>query len=314
MGPMALFLLVGLVLGGQPKVTVKRWANDKCDGDPASSEEYTEPCGSGYDEDSANDDTKCECDNIKKNAAYAANLASYGSTFDDYDKCFTPETGQAAGIVYFKIECGDGGSKTMVILILMAIGIAGLVALYLKFTGGASVTNNDVKVGSHRGSVYQGVQMENFGPEWTEYKDPEGTPYWYNSETQETSWYRPKSNVPVPETKLLPASDRNNWTRYEDDSGTPYWYNAKTQESAWVEPQFAEKKMPAPPPVPAAAKQQNVVAAAQMANDNPEATKAAVNFAKDNPEAAKKAAKWASNNPDTAKNVAGGLAAAFKTS
>lgn len=78
---------------------------------------------------------------------------------------------------------------------------------------------------------------------WVEmFDEKEKQPFWYNSLTQESTWYNPL----IPQEELQDyyseAKDEDNhqeddWHQYIDEqSGEPYWFNAKTQESSWTKP------------------------------------------------------------------------------
>jgi hypothetical protein len=87
---------------------------------------------------------------------------------------------------------------------------------------------------------------------WTEYQDEEGRTYYYNDQTQESTWDLPEGVVaqqPVPmEDASGPSDDvRNdrsksvddsvsNWTRYQDDDGQDYYYNHDTGVTQWDMP------------------------------------------------------------------------------
>ena len=66
---------------------------------------------------------------------------------------------------------------------------------------------------------------------WTETMDPTSAQsYYYNANTQETSWERPQ---PVIEAAALPEG----WSEVMDSStGRPYFYNSQTQETSWERP------------------------------------------------------------------------------
>ena len=75
---------------------------------------------------------------------------------------------------------------------------------------------------------------------WEEVQDPTtGKNYYYNKETQETSWEKPTSTTSEPGTdeSALPSEGENDWVETVDpSSGETYYYNAKTGETSWENP------------------------------------------------------------------------------
>lgn len=59
---------------------------------------------------------------------------------------------------------------------------------------------------------------------WEQVKDDQGRVYYYNSETQETSWENPE------------ASNSLLWKTYTTDDGKEYYYNESTGETTWDKP------------------------------------------------------------------------------
>ena len=58
---------------------------------------------------------------------------------------------------------------------------------------------------------------------WTEHRDPaSGKPFYFNTETKETSWQKP--------------GDTKEWTEHVDESGRTFYYNSQTKESSWSKP------------------------------------------------------------------------------
>lgn len=63
---------------------------------------------------------------------------------------------------------------------------------------------------------------------WQKVNDDEGNVYYYNPETQETSWTNPdEAEVGV-------------WQEFTTDEGQKYYYNTKTQETTWDKPEGFE--------------------------------------------------------------------------
>lgn len=72
---------------------------------------------------------------------------------------------------------------------------------------------------------------------WEELKDDEGRLYYYNSETQETTW-----ELPEGATLLAVAADTEEpqrigeWQVFHDDEGREYYYNERREETTWDRP------------------------------------------------------------------------------
>lgn len=67
---------------------------------------------------------------------------------------------------------------------------------------------------------------------WTELVDSSGQVYWWNNETQQSSWDKPeeiKSDYEKAETTL--------WHEYTDDNGRKYYHNEETTETTWTQPE-----------------------------------------------------------------------------
>jgi hypothetical protein len=98
---------------------------------------------------------------------------------------------------------------------------------------------------------------------WEEAQDDEGRNYYYNAETDETSWDRPaefndkdnagenaeeqgKDEAVVKKNKetsaATAAKTTGNWEEGQDDEGRTYYYNAKTDETSWDQPDEFESK------------------------------------------------------------------------
>lgn len=63
---------------------------------------------------------------------------------------------------------------------------------------------------------------------WEQVKDDQGRVYYYNSETQETSWENPE------------ASNSLVWKTYTTEDGKEYYYNESTGETTWDKPKELE--------------------------------------------------------------------------
>lgn len=63
---------------------------------------------------------------------------------------------------------------------------------------------------------------------WETLTDDQGQVYYYNSNTQETSWTLPE--------KEAAKTTHGPWVAYTTDDGTEYYYNETTQETTWDKP------------------------------------------------------------------------------
>ena len=59
---------------------------------------------------------------------------------------------------------------------------------------------------------------------WEQVQDEQGCTYYYNTETQETSWENPEHQLSLP------------WKTYATDDGKEYYYNETTGETTWDKP------------------------------------------------------------------------------
>eukprot|EP01119_Soliformovum_irregulare_P001434 TRINITY_DN1113_c1_g1_i4.p1 TRINITY_DN1113_c1_g1~~TRINITY_DN1113_c1_g1_i4.p1 ORF type:complete len:495 (-),score=167.90 TRINITY_DN1113_c1_g1_i4:1287-2771(-) len=93
---------------------------------------------------------------------------------------------------------------------------------------------------------------------WSEAFTEDGTPYYYNTETNETVWEKPSDfdsresevhNTPI--VSLQSSSLPPNWEESTDGDGNIYYYNALTQETSWEKPSDPTIGISLPPPVPA---------------------------------------------------------------
>ena len=65
-------------------------------------------------------------------------------------------------------------------------------------------------------------------PGWKEYRNEEGTRYWWNEKLRKASW-----SCPVPSGgPELPAG----WAEYEDDDGQKYYYDETERKTTWTHP------------------------------------------------------------------------------
>lgn len=61
---------------------------------------------------------------------------------------------------------------------------------------------------------------------WTEVQDTEGRTYYFNTDTQESTWERPAEL----------GSRANAWRECTSEDGKTYYYNDDTKKSAWEMP------------------------------------------------------------------------------
>lgn len=74
---------------------------------------------------------------------------------------------------------------------------------------------------------------------WTEFKTPEGKPYYYNNITNQTSWEKPDEL----KTQTERFIDSCPWKEFQTDDGKVYYHNIVTKESAWtIPPELEELK------------------------------------------------------------------------
>ena len=105
------------------------------------------------------------------------------------------------------------------------------------------------------------VVVEDIADGWEEVQDPTtGNTYYFNKETQETSWEKPTLTIPESAKMNDDASSsqqENDWVETLDpNSGKNYYYNAKTDETSWENP--ATFKMQKDSPVSTASETQPV--------------------------------------------------------
>ncbi|VEU34087.1 unnamed protein product [Pseudo-nitzschia multistriata] len=97
-----------------------------------------------------------------------------------------------------------------------------------------------------------GITKAKAGGVWTTLQDDEGRNYYFNEETNETTWDKPAQldNDDRGDTGMSPVRPKSpgmdeddgipvtagNWTRYKDDSGRYYYYNSETQQTVWDKP------------------------------------------------------------------------------
>lgn len=76
--------------------------------------------------------------------------------------------------------------------------------------------------------------------DWIEYATDDGTPYWFNTKTQESTWSNPNTSNLMSSTKSLMSSQRktesstnaSDWEEYTSEEGHKYWYNKVTNVSS----------------------------------------------------------------------------------
>ena len=84
--------------------------------------------------------------------------------------------------------------------------------------------------------------VPNIADGWEELQDPaSGKMYYYNKETQETSWEMPTSttiseSVPMNDDASLNRGEKDWVETLDSSSGKNYYYNAKTGETSWEKP------------------------------------------------------------------------------
>ena len=73
-------------------------------------------------------------------------------------------------------------------------------------------------------------------PIWEQLKTEDGQTYYYNKETEETSWTLPEGEEAVVST--------SGWQEYTTDDGRTYYYNESTGETTWDKPAEPEEGSP----------------------------------------------------------------------
>lgn len=71
---------------------------------------------------------------------------------------------------------------------------------------------------------------------WQEHKAEDGRTYYFDPETQNSTWDKPEELF----TEREIALSRTNWKEYTAEGGRKYWFNTESQESVWVFPADAE--------------------------------------------------------------------------
>jgi hypothetical protein len=101
--------------------------------------------------------------------------------------------------------------------------------------------------------VTETVVIEDIADGWEEVQDPTtGNTYYFNKETQETSWEKPTSTIPESATTTnddtSSSQQENDWVETLDpNSGKNYYYNAKTGETSWEKPATFKMQEDSPP-------------------------------------------------------------------
>ena len=72
---------------------------------------------------------------------------------------------------------------------------------------------------------------------WAKYTDPEtDAKFYYNKETDETTWQRPLGFATPRESDLVERGQAS-WAKYFDEaSGREYYFNSVTNERSWLPP------------------------------------------------------------------------------
>lgn len=83
--------------------------------------------------------------------------------------------------------------------------------------------------------------------DWVETYTDDGSKYWYNTVTFETTWEDPTvSSVSTPAASVPTTALPPNWAELYTDDGVTYYYNSVTQETSWELPKLPV--LPALPP------------------------------------------------------------------
>ncbi|GBG32524.1 Ankyrin repeat domain-containing protein 1 [Hondaea fermentalgiana] len=117
--------------------------------------------------------------------------------------------------------------------VLMAPELRAAIMLQCAFR--AKQARQDVRI--QRGKV---MADENDGVLWQELHDPaSGQSYFYNRETQETTWDKPRELMTESERERADeAAKAPKWyTAVDTDSGDVYFFNAETEEVSWTKPE-----------------------------------------------------------------------------
>ncbi|CAN3374232.1 hypothetical protein DIURU_000889 [Diutina rugosa] len=72
---------------------------------------------------------------------------------------------------------------------------------------------------------------------WEALQDDEGRTYYYNQDTQETSWELPEGAELKQEDSAEPIRRIGEWSVYTTDDGREYYYNETTGETTWDNPE-----------------------------------------------------------------------------
>lgn len=84
---------------------------------------------------------------------------------------------------------------------------------------------------------------------WTEHRAPDGKTYFYNNQTKESSWEKPKELMNAAEHAVAKSS----WAEHKAPDGRIYYHNKETNESKWEMPEELQALKAASAPVPAPA-------------------------------------------------------------
>lgn len=95
---------------------------------------------------------------------------------------------------------------------------------------------------------------------WSEHKTDDGRAYYFNRETNETTYEKPDA-LKTPAERSLGKCP---WTEHKGDGGRTYYFNTETQESVWEEPEELTKYKAALAQILAQQQQQKQQAAAAV--------------------------------------------------